>query len=144
MKNISNFFARYLNIIDQSFKNIIKGQEDLKIVMWWWGGIAYVFAFFVLRKVLIISSSEVIDLIISCFVMAYFSFHIFALLRCSKRKKLTKEEKARLKKDRTKRVFRSFLRKLTLQESLTKWNPVSILIALDFLYILIFFEYIFK
>jgi hypothetical protein len=59
--------------------------------------------------------------------------------RCAPKKiPLTKEEKEKLKKGRTKRFFR----KLFLQESVGKWNPAVVTIAVDLYIIIYFFEYI--
>ncbi len=143
MTKILNFLKNYLKRIDFSFKQIMKGEEDLKIVMWWWGGIAYVFTYFILRKVLKISENEILDLAISSFVIAYFIWHIYALKKCSPQKpKLTKEQKEILKKERMKRISKSFLKKIMLQEPISKWNSANVLIALNLLYIIIFFEYL--
>lgn len=143
MTKILDFLKIYLKKIDLSFKKIMKGEEDLKTVMWFWGGIAYVFTYLILRKVLKISESEILDLVISSFVIAYFIWHIYALKKCSPKKpKLTKEQKEILKKERMKRISKSFLRKIMLQEPISKWNSASVLIALNLLYIIIFFEYL--
>lgn len=143
MKKLSDIFSNIPNKIKTSFKKIIKGEEEMKNLIWFWGVVSYVTVYFLFNFIIRVSQSYFITFSLSLITIIYFLFHIFALKKCQpKKKKLTKEEKKLLQKNRGKNFSKSFFRKLTLQEPITKWNTVNILIALDLLYILIFFEYI--
>ena len=61
------------------------------------------------------------------------------MFKCKPKKpKLTKEERVALKKERRKNLSKSFARKLLLQESISKWDPVTITIVLDLYFVLLF------
>ena len=129
-KFIKNLFSK----IKHHFNIAKKGKEDLVIVLWVWGGVAYILSFFI-NKIIIVANFMLIKWIIAILVIIYFIWHIIIIKKCSPQKTLlSKDEKKRLKKDRTKR----FLRKLFLKEPITKWNPSLIATIID-LYIIIHF-----
>jgi quinol-cytochrome oxidoreductase complex cytochrome b subunit len=135
---MKNFIKNYTLIIKNSFHQALNGKENLEIVTWIWGGLAYLLALFV-NKLVIWNKIFAIDFILSSIMVGYFIIHIFMVKRCAPKKTpLTKEEKEKLKKDRAKRFFR----KLFLQESIRKWNPAVVAIAIDLYVIIYFFEYI--
>lgn len=145
IKSIKNNMFEYLRVIEQSFKASLKGEERLEIIIRWWGFIGYLVFYFIVNKLVQFNKIAVIDIFLSSLAIVYFSWHIFALKKCSPKKpKLTKEEKKALKIKNEGQFWKSFMRKLLLQESITKWNSVSVLIALDLLYIVIFLEYIIR
>ncbi len=84
-----------------------------------------------------------LDIIISVMSIIFFSWHIYVLKKCSPKKpKLTPEEK-KLKRIEARRNFaRSFMRKLLLRESITKWDPIFITMVIDVLCISTFAGYI--
>jgi hypothetical protein len=135
----------YLKVAEQSFKASIRGEEKLSVIIRWWGIIGYLVFYFIVNKLIQFNKITVIDIFLSSLAIVYFSWHIFALKRCSPKKpKLTKEEKKLIKLKNEGQFWKSFMRKLLLQEPITKWNTVSVLIALDLLYIVIFLEYIIR
>ncbi len=143
MSKISEFFSKYLKKIDDSFKKSLKGQENQRNIMLYWGLIAYLVVYFGFNFLIRFFKNDILTLFLSSLVIAYFSWHIFALFKSRPKKpKLTKEQKIELKKKKRKNFGKSFARKMLLQEPITKWNNVHILIVLDLLYILIFLEYI--
>ncbi len=143
MQNILNYLSALLNKIDKSFRASSKGEEDIKILIRWWGFVAYLFFYFIVNKIIKISTSDILDLSLSSLAIAYFSWHIFALERCRPKKiKVSKEEKKRLRAEKIRNLPRSIMRKILLQEPISKWDNVSILIALDLLYIVVFLGYI--
>lgn len=126
--------------IQNSFQTAWAGKEDLEIVLWIWGGAAYLASIFI-NKLILWNKIAFFDFFLSAMVVSYFVVHIIITRRCAPKKTpLTKEQKEELKKDRAKK----FLRKLFLQEPLKKWNPVVITIAIDLYIILYFSEYIIK
>ncbi len=137
---IKQFCKNHFSKIKHHFDLVQSGKEDLVIVLWVWGGGAYLLSFFINKFVLFINLSF-IEWIISILVIAYFVWHIFIIRRCSPKKPpLSKEEKEKLKKDRSKR----FLRKLFLKEPLTKWNPAIVAIAINLYIIIHFLEYLLR
>lgn len=138
---LREIFERFLEKTEDSFKKSNKGLEDPKILIRYWGIPAYLFFFFIVRQLIFAIDFFAVDLILSSFVIVYCSWHIFALIKCKPKKvKLTKEEKEELKKNRAKRLSKSFVKKLLLQESISRWDPISITIAADVYFILLFLE----
>lgn len=123
--------------VKNSFLLSLKGKEELRVIIRWWGILGYLFFYFVVSKLVRFSDFALLNYFFSILAILYFSWHIFALKKCEpKKKKPSKEEKQQRRKDLPKR----FLRKLFLQEPVTQWNTVTVLIALDLLYILMFFD----
>ncbi len=133
-----------LTKVEQSFHKIKQGKEDLNKVLWHWGGFAYVFAFFILDFLVKKINFKFIDVLISVLAVAYFIFHLYALKKCAPKKpEISKEEKERLKRQAKMERGKRFLRKLLLQEPLTKTNPILIAGAIDLFFIAHFGNYIF-
>jgi hypothetical protein len=152
MKQLLNNFiqksGQFFNIIltklspqiKHHFDLVHEGKEDLIIVLWVWGGGAYLVSFFI-DKFILITKIMFIKWILAILIMIYFIWHIFVIRRCSPKKApLTAEEKELLKKDRVNRFFR----KLFLREPLTKWNPAFIATVIDIYAIVYFMEYLIK
>lgn len=132
-----------LKNIENSFKKATKGKETINNLIYYWGIISYLSCYFIINKILKIPGWEILDISVSILLIIYFVWHIYALKKCSpKKKKLTKEQKKQQriknKQDRPKRI----MRKLFLQEPISKWNPVLVTIAIDLLAISHFLSYI--
>ncbi len=137
--DIKEVLKEFLSKAENSFKEASKGREDLKILIRYWGIPAYIFFYFIVTRIIDSVDLFVVDLIFSSIAVIYFSWHVYAMFKCKPKKpKLTKEEKEELKKERAKRLSRSFTRKLLLQESVSKWDPVTITIILDLYFVLLF------
>lgn len=133
----------FLDKIEFSFKACLKGEENLKFVIYYWGCIAWLFSFFVVDRIIKINPSQLFDTVVSIIVILYFICHIYILKKCSPKKpKLTKEEKQRLKEEARKDLAKKFMRKLFLQESVTKWNSVTVAMVLDAFFVAHFLNYI--
>ncbi|MFT5702938.1 MAG: hypothetical protein ACJAZX_000670 [Rickettsiales bacterium] len=138
MKKITDFFTKfstnYFPKLKNSFGLASSGKEELNIVLWLWGGISYVVAFFA-NAIILSINIDLIQLILAIIIISYFIWHIIVIKRCSPKKiRLTKEEKIQLKNDRYKR----WVRKLLLKESFTKSNPALVGMVID-LYIIVCF-----
>jgi hypothetical protein len=130
--------------IKSSFKASIKGEESITTLIRWWGIPAYLITFFVISRIILAYDQRFVDVTISLLTAVYFIWHIFALKKCSPKKpKLTKEEKALLKREARKNFGKKVLKKLLLQESLTKWDPVIVTMVIDIIFITQFLGYIF-
>ena len=128
-----------LNKIKKSFKLAMAGKETVFNLIWWWGATAFFLSYFVVNKLILAIDYRFIDITISILAIIYFAWHFYVLKKCApKKKKLTKEEK----KQRKKEFGRRFLRKLLLQESITKWDPVVIVLVLDVFSMAHFISYI--
>lgn len=133
----------FLKKVETSFKLATKGEEKIHNLIWSWGLPSYLICYFVINKLLKIPGFAIIDVGTSIFVISYFCWHIYALKKCSPKKpKLTKEEKKQLriknKQERGKRI----MRKLLLQEPISKWDPVLVTIVIDLFCIAHFLNYI--
>lgn len=129
--------------IDASFRASLKGQESISILIRWWGFLGYAFFYFVIDSAILKINVAFIDLMLSWIGMVYFLWHIFAMVKCSPKKpKLTPEEKKKLREEKLRNAPRAFMRKLLLQESITKWNPVAMTIAADILFFANFLGYV--
>ncbi len=130
--------------IDDSFHKATKGEESINVLIWWWGVASCLFTFFVADVLVAKINMRSIDIIISTLMLAYFVWHLYVLKKCSPKKpKLTKEEKKLFKQEARKQLGRKFLRKLFLQESLTKTNPILVMIVIDLYCAAHFANYIF-
>lgn len=135
--------SELLHKIDVSFRAATKGQEDIKIVIRWWGILSYVIFFVIVDTLILKVNSRFFDLMLSWIGMIYFVWHIYALIKCKpKQPKLSKEEKQKIRQEKLRNAPRSFMRKLLLQEPVSKWNPVSMAIAADLLLFTNFLGYI--
>jgi hypothetical protein len=129
--------------IEGSFKRAMKGEEKINNVIWLWGAIFYVVAFFgidtAIKRVDIMS----FDMLLSVMTVGYTAWHVYILRKCAPKKpKLSKEEKKRLKAEARRDAGKRFLRKLFLKEPIVKSNPVFVALIMDLLVITHFLEYI--
>jgi hypothetical protein len=130
--------------IEDSFKKAMRGEESCNILIYYWGVIGYVIAYFIVNKTILALDYAFVDAVLAILAIIYFIWHIYALKKCSPKKpKLSKEERKQLRAERRKEFFRSFLRKLLLKEPITKFNPVSTTIVFDLFAISNFVLYIF-
>ncbi|MBU6141028.1 MAG: hypothetical protein KGP29_05710 [Proteobacteria bacterium] len=134
-----------LNKIFLSFKKATKGEELMIRVIWFWGVIGYIFAFAVANKLIRTIDFRFFDILISLVMTLYFSWHIYAVKKCSPKKpKLNPEKKDKLNAENRVNLGKSVARKLLLQEPLTKWNSTFMITVIDILCITHFFGYIFR
>ena len=132
-----------LNKIIASFKASLKGEESTHNLIVWWGIFGYLIAYFVLNPLVLMINFRASDIIVSLIAIIYFVWHIYVLKKCSPKKpKLSKEEKRRLREVEGRTLGKVFMRKLFLQEPLTKWNPVFVTIVIDIFCIANFLDYI--
>jgi hypothetical protein len=135
----------FLDKVSFSFAKATHGEESVSRMIWWWGALGYLIAFFIANKLVREINIRSVDIVISVMVMLYFAWHMYAIKKCAPKKpKLTPEEKKKLKTERRNNLGKSVARKLLLQEPLTKWDPVSIVMMIDLLCITHFFSYIFR
>lgn len=133
----------FLNI-EESFKRIMRGEEPLSKVIWSWGLFAYIISFFIFDHFVKVVDYRSFDIVISLLTVIYFSWHVYALVKCNPKKpKLSEEEKRQLKLKSKMERGKRILRKLFLQESLTQTNPAVVCAAVDFFFIAHFGNYIF-
>ena len=133
----------FLNKIKISFVNASKGLEGFSVVAWGWGGLFYLVSYFIFNKLVIAINSKFFDYSFLIVLTIYLVWHIYVAIKCfPKTPKLSKEEKEKLKIQKG-GASRAFLRKLFLQESITKTNSRNILIAIDTLILLHFYALIY-
>lgn len=131
--------------INSSFKKANRGEETVSHMIWWWGVIGYLVAFLIANKLIRVINFRSIDIFLSLLMVLYFSWHIYAIKKCAPKKpKLSPEEKKKLKEERRAQFGKKALRKLLAQESLTTWDPVFMVMAIDLLCVTHFFGYVFK
>lgn len=134
-----------LRTIDHSFRSALRGEEKLNTVIWWWGATAYFATYFLIDPQIKKIDQIWFDISISFLMIIYFIWHIFVLRRCTPKKPvLTKEEKRRLRIMARKEFFKKFMRKLLLQEPISRWDPVFVSMVIDLLCISHFLTYIIK
>lgn len=128
--------------IEASFKASLRGEENVSILTYYWGIIAYVLAFF-LNKLIRMAHVYFFGVAVSAILVAYFVWHIYALKKCAPKKpKLTPEEKQKLREEKRKELPKKIIKKLLLQESFTKWDPVFITMVIDAFCVAHFLDYI--
>lgn len=141
--NFKEFIQNFLINAENSFKKSIKGEEDIKVVIRYWGISAYIIFYFGIKRIIDTLDIKVVDIVLAALSVAYFSWHIYAVYKCKpKKKELTKKEKDELKKNRARNLSTSFARKLFLQESISRWDPITITIVADLFFAITFFGYL--
>ena len=135
----------FFNKIKISFKAATKGEETVHNMIWWWGFCGYVVAFFIADRIVKISDSRIIDILVSLLMVIYFGWHFYAIRKCAPKKpKLSKEEKKRLREEARKDFGKKLARKFFLQESITKWDPIFIALVIDVFSIATFLQYLIR
>jgi hypothetical protein len=141
--DFKEFFQQFFEKAEGSFKGSIKGEEDIKIVIRYWGIAAYIFFYFVIKYIVDNVDFVIIDVVLASFAIVYFSGHIYAVIKCKpKKEKISKAQRQKMKKDKMKRLSKSFTRKLLLQESISKWDPITVTIVADVFFIVTFLDYL--
>lgn len=136
--------VQLFNKIETSFKAALRGEESLDVLVYRWGIFSYIVAF-LMNKLFRMVGSYFFTLPFAVLLVCYFVWHIYVLRKCTPKKpKLTKEEQQKLREERRKELGKKLLRKLFLQESITKWNPVLMATVTDAFCIAQFFDYITK
>ena len=137
---MKELFKKYFSIFKHHFTIANQGKEDLVIVLWVWGGVAYLLSL-IINKLVLLTKIMFIKWVIAILTIAYFVWHIIIIKKCSPKKPpLSETEKERLKKDRVNRFFR----KLFLKEPITKWNPPTVATVIDIYIIVCFLSYLIK
>ena len=135
----------FFNKIETSFKAATKGEESVHNMIWWWGVCGYMVAFFIANRIVKVSESRIIDILVSLLMVIYFGWHFYAMRKCAPKKpKLSKEEKKRLREEARKDFDKKLVRKLFLQESITKWDPIFIVLVIDVFSIATFLQYVIR
>jgi predicted membrane protein len=138
---MNNIFSK----IKESFKAALSGQETTNNLIRWWGVIAYLVAFFIFDGAIKMLNIYAVTVVLSVIAIIYFTWHIYVLKKCSPKKpKLTKEEKQKIKEEKRKELGKKMMRKLFLQESITKWDPIFVTMVIDAFCIAQFLSYITK
>lgn len=124
---MKDFFSK----LEASFKAALRGEENVNAIIYWWGVIGYAVAFIV-NKIITSLHIYAFGFVVSAVMVSYFIWHIYVLRKCAPKKpKLTKEEKAKLRSERLKEMPRKVMRKILLQESITKYDPVFVTMVID-------------
>jgi hypothetical protein len=132
----------FLNKIKTSFINSSKGLENFSVITWGWGALSYIASYFILNKLIKLINLKFFDYSLAILLIIYFLWHIYVAIKCyPKTPKLSKEEKEQLKIKRG-GSSKIFLRKLFLQEPITKMNSRNTLLAFDIIAILHFYSYL--
>jgi hypothetical protein len=132
----------FFNKIESSFKAAMRGEENLSNLIWKWGLISYLLSYFVIDRIIKINDIRFVDVIISLLMTVYFGWHIYVLRKCSPKKpKLSAEEKKLLRLEARRQFTKKLLRKLFLQEPITKWDPVFVATVIDLFSLAIFLNY---
>ena len=135
-----NVFAK----IENSFKKAMAGQESVNVVIYWWGALGYLVSYLLIERMIKAIDITFVDILLSIIPMIYFSWHIYVLKKCSPKKpQLTKEEKAIIRAEKRKVFWKSFLRKLLLQEPITRFDATFTTIVIDVFSIACFSTYLF-
>lgn len=134
-----------LNKIETSFRAAMRGEELIHKLVWWWGLMGYLVAYFIVDRLIRINNLAFIDSVLSLLMVAYFSWHVYVVKKCSPKKpKLSKEEKKKLREESRKDFGKRMMRKLFLQESITKWDPAFVSIIVDLFCIASFLTYLIR
>lgn len=141
----NNYMKEILNKIKASFQAANKGEENIKTVIWCWGILAYAVSYFIINKIIHLIDSRLFDILLSFVMIIYFVWHIYVVKKCSPKKpKLSNEEKQRIREEKRKNFKKSLLKKLLLQESITKWHTITVIMVMDAFCVAHFLSYIIR
>ena len=103
-------FNVFVGKIEKSFTAALKGEEQVKNLIYYWGISSYLFFYFVVEKTIKSVDLKFIDISLSAIAIIYFAWHVYVLRKCSPKKpKISKEEKKRLRKEAWRNAPRSFM-----------------------------------
>ena len=133
---------QYFSILLTKFSSANKGLESFKDVMIYWGGIAYFIAYCI-NAIITIINIKFFSFILSIPVLCYFIWHFKVLIKITPKKEKLSEEEIEKRKEKN-HLAKSFIRKLLLQEPITKFNPYFVAKIVDLFVILHFLSFIFS
>ncbi len=133
----------FLNKAEASFKAAMRGEEAVQRIIWGWGAVGYLVAYFIADKLIKMVHIRAIDVIISLLMVSYFSWHFYVLKKCAPKKpQLTEKEKKELHEANRKEMGKKIMRKLLLQEPVGNSDPVFVTLVIDVFCIAVFLGYI--
>lgn len=133
-----------LSKIESSFKASLRGEESINTLIYRWGLVGWIVAYFIANKLIRMIDLRFVDVLISIAASGYFIWHIYVLRKCSPKKpKLSKEEKRKLREESRKDLGKRMMRKLLLQESIKKWDPIVVTMVIDAFCMANFLGYVF-
>jgi len=133
------------NNIETSFRKALKGEEEVKTLIYRWAVISYAVAYFIVNKAIMAIDLKFIDITLSALAICFFAWHFYVLRKCTpKEPVISKEEKKRLKEEARKGRSKRILRKLLLKEPIRKWNPITVCLVTDVFCIAQFLDYIIR
>ena len=135
----------FIKSIEESFIKVNKGQEQINVVIYWWGVLAYLISYFIINKIIFLVDIRAIDILIALLTSIYFIWHIYVLHKCKpKQPEISAEEKKKIELEKKKDMPKKIIRKLFLREPICKWNTISVITAFDLLGIAHFSGYFFR
>lgn len=140
---MKNYFLQKIFIVKNSFIFANKGEEDVDFLIWFWGVPSYLISYFVINKSILAVNNLWFDYSLSILISIFYIWHIYVVKKCAPKKpKLTKEEKAQIRIQNKGLFYKKLVRKLLLQEPLTRSNPVITTIIIDLFCIAHFASYV--
>lgn len=131
--------------IEESFFLANQGREAMNTIVFYWGLIGYLVAYFIINKSIYFINIRTIDALLSLITISYFVWHIFILFKAKPKKiELTDEEKKLADLAKKEQRSKVIMRKLLLREPIFKWNTVSVVTAMDLLCIAHFSSFLFR
>jgi hypothetical protein len=115
-------------------------EKSAKILVWIYGPIGYLISYFIINNLMMMFKAIAPDAVLLAIIVIYFSWHIYQLRQCAivKRALLAKSQETTNTLPGS--LTRSFLRKLLLQESLTKSDPMLVAVLIDLYFIVSSFD----
>ena len=109
----------------------VSRENSVNILIWIYGPVGYFISYFVINNLIMISKITVVNCVLLAIMIAYFSWHIYQLRKCSVIKKRESKNSQKTVNISHYGLARSFFRKFFLQESITKSNPILVAILID-------------
>ncbi len=104
-------------------------------LIWFFGPAGYLSSYFIVNKLMIILKIITVNIALSAIIIIYFCWHIHALRKCALTKQKLLKSQGEVENATPRSLTKTFLRKLFLQESLTKSDPILITILIDLYFI---------
>jgi hypothetical protein len=113
----------------------ISQEKTVNILIWIYGPAGYLSSYFIINNLMMVFKNMGSNIALLAIIIAYFSWHIYQLRKCSLIKQQISKKSQKTINTPPRSLARSFLRKLFLQESLTKSNPILVAILIDLYFI---------
>ena len=110
-------------------------EKSATILIWIYGPIGYLISYFIINNLMMMFKAIAPGAVLLVIIVTYFAWHIYQLRKCAIIKRALLEKTQKTINTPPHSLTRSFVRKLLLQESITKSDPILVAVLIDLYFI---------